>query len=65
MFDELVPQLEGAVWISGLEACDDVVFCQFDGWFGCVDAMVVWFDQLDVCALAVDVLLDGSTAFVV
>ena len=42
-----------------------MVFYRFDGYFGCVDAMVVWFYQLDFCSVGLDVGFDGAGAFVI
>ncbi len=51
MWREFVPKLDGEVDICGAEGAKEAVFECLDGSFFGVDAVVMWFDELEVNVL--------------
>ena len=62
---EFAPHLERAVGVNGSKAGQEVVFGGLDGDFRCIDAMVVGFNELDLCLVGLDVCFYRAGAFIV
>jgi hypothetical protein len=61
----VVEKLQGAKHVNSCEGGNKVFFKRGDGMFHSIDAVVVWWDQLDVHLVGSDVLLNRLGALVV
>ncbi len=65
LMNEFAPYLERAVGVNGSKAGQEVVFGGLDGYFCCIDAMVVGFNELYLGLVGLDVCFNRAEAFIV
>ena len=62
---EMVPKLQWKMGVSSAETTDEVILECLDGSFGCVDTMIVRFDELDRSVVSSHVVCDGCCGLVI
>ena len=62
---QVVPQLEWKLWVCCAHAADEVIFEGLNGPLGCIDAVIVWFDELHIAVVGLHKCFDWGRCLIV
>ena len=65
MWDEAVPDMQGEVWVTAAQACDEVILVILDCTFCGIGAMKVWGHELELDTSLAYTRFEAAGAFIV